>query len=60
MLLNILAICLPTLAIVVGILLNQKGLIRLEARLDGWIARLESRRDSEMAGARAEASALRP
>jgi chaperonin cofactor prefoldin len=35
----------PTLAVLVGILLNQTGLARLENRLDARIDRLEARMD---------------
>lgn len=55
MLLNILAITLPTLTVLVGILLNQNGLNRLDTR----ITYLESSLRGEMAAMRGEIITLR-
>ncbi len=54
MLMNILAITLPTLTVLVGILLNQNGLNRLDARINA----LETSLRGEMKDLRGEMKAL--
>ncbi len=55
MLLNILAITLPTLTVLVGIFLNQNGLNRLDARMTNLAASLRG----EMSGLRGEMNGVR-
>ena len=62
MVMNVLAVTLPTLTVLAGILLNQNGLNRLEARLGSIEGRLDGRMtalEASMNSLRGEMGALR-
>jgi len=55
---NVLAIGLPSLMVLVGILLNQNGLSRLESRMGGLEGRLDARITALEVSLRSEMAAL--